>query len=145
MSETIAKAWRMRGAEAEVVDMNKDCHIRLREAKDESCADISCTWFDRAVEVLTLNNHDIAQYSQDIYNCLDKGRSKDRNVMLIGPQPLQLILGKNFSKTWRVLSLAGWAFKMPKSFSFTDDCKFIHSFVLYIFLFFIVHITVRVV
>ena len=32
VSETIAKAWRMKGAEAEVVEMNKDHHTRLREA-----------------------------------------------------------------------------------------------------------------
>ena len=108
--------------------MNKDHHVRLREAKDRSCNDISCTWFDRAVEVITLNKHNVAQYSQDMYNCWDKGRYKDRIAMLIGPantaktsmlKHLQLIFGKNFSKTRRVQSLAGWAFKMLKSFSWT--------------------------
>ena len=106
---TVKLSLKLGGWEAEVVEMNKNRQVRLRE-KSGSCADISCAWYDCTVEVLTLNNHNVAQFSQDMYDCLDKGRSKDRNIMLIGPantgkifmlKPLQFIFGK--------LSLAGWA------------------------------------
>ena len=100
IEETIAKAWKMQRAEESVADMRKDRLQRLREAQEGRCTSDTCTWYDRAVEVLRLNNIDIGVYAKALFDCLVEGRRKERNVMLIGSantgktfmlKPLQVI------------------------------------------------------
>jgi hypothetical protein len=100
VAETISKAWKVQNAVASVNDMKKDRLERLRDAKGESCPSSTCSWFDRAVEVLTLNHIDVSTYAKAVYKCLVEGRRKETNVMLVGSantgktfmlKPLQLI------------------------------------------------------
>ena len=44
-----------------------------------------CMWFEllvRAVEVLSLNNIELATFAKAIYDCLNEGRRQHRNIML---------------------------------------------------------------
>ena len=101
LSELIAKTWLLKTASKE---MQKSTVTRI--AMIEKCAQENCVdgckgnWFESALQVLQYNNISSANFAKSLYDLLEKGRGKHRNMMLIGPsncaktfmfKPLKLI------------------------------------------------------
>lgn len=101
----ISTAWRMVNAEEELARDNKSRMELLAEAKENQDNCCGGKWLELAREVLSLNNIDEREFCNSIYNNLEKGRGKERNVMLVGRS--------NCAKTFLLLPLT----KIFKCFS----------------------------
>ena len=81
IAETIAKAWELTNAQMEVEESAKTRIPRLADAMNGTCVEPVCMWFERAAEVLSLNNFELATFAKAMYNRLNEGRRKHRNIM----------------------------------------------------------------
>ena len=81
----------------------------LQEACVEGC---NGKWLDYAKAILTKNNVEVADFLQAVYNLLDNGRGKYRNVLIVGPE--------NCGKTFMLkpLNLVFDCFNIPASSTF---------------------------
>ena len=115
----------MFNAQAKLDRSRKTCLELLTEAAEGECVD-GCegNWLRLAEEVLTTNIIELTEFATAVYNLLDKGRGKYRNVMLTGPANC----GKTFYwnplttyitplKTQHLVLLHGLEFRMQSAYS----------------------------
>ena len=101
ISEIIGKTWLLKTASKQLQQSSV-----IRIAQIEKCAQENCfnrcngNWFESALQVLKYNNINLIDFAASVYQLLEKGRGKHRNMMLIGPsnsgktfmfKPLKLI------------------------------------------------------
>lgn len=83
----ISSVWRLEESEARLARAGKSRLELLIEVAEGSCVP-DCgenqAWLHRAIDSLQLNNIDMVEFSTDIYNLLDLGRGKGRNILIVG-------------------------------------------------------------
>ena len=92
-NSTIQTAWKMKNATATLEHQNKNRMTILEEVRNGSCTD-DCAerWLLHAKNTLQLNGLDPNEFAAAIRNLIEKGRSKHRNIILVG--------NSNYGKTF---------------------------------------------
>ena len=66
------------------IDILKEALVSDHRADPDTCITCNGEWLTAALEVLRLNHLCIRTFCSDILECLEKGRGKGRNLMIIG-------------------------------------------------------------
>ena len=82
--ELVQDAWRFENAKQIIVDENINRIEKLQEHAEKPCL-CGGRWLDCAKDLLVKNNIGYDDFSQALYNSLEKGRGKHLNVLLYGP------------------------------------------------------------
>ena len=107
LSDTIELAWRMERAAQKITNLKTPRMTALQAALDSPCVeDCNGQWFEAALDLLRLNDINRYVFADALRNLLSKGRHKDRNIFLIGPEntgktfllrPLRLVYPETFA------------------------------------------------
>ena len=129
IAQLLKTTWDMFNAQAKLDRSRKTRLELLTEAAEGECVD-GCegNWLRLAEEVLTTNGIELTEFATAVYNLLDKGRGKYRNVMLTGPA--------NCGKTFllKPLNSIYHTFKNPATGTFAwvgvenAECIFLNDF-----------------
>ena len=129
IAQLLKTTWDMFNAQAKLDRSRKTRLELLTEAAEGECVD-GCegNWLRLAEKVLTTNGIELTEFATAVYNLLDKGRGKYRNVMLTGPA--------NCGKTFllKPLNSIYHTFKNPATCTFAwvgvenAECIFLNDF-----------------
>lgn len=125
----IATSWKMRTATA---TLQREAKSRLELLSD--CKTLDCVagclgqWLHQAEHTLALNNIDKLEFSNKIYEAIEKGRGKNRNILLVG--------NSNCGKTFllKPLTKIFQTFQAPATSTFNwvgaekAECVFLNDF-----------------
>ena len=79
-------AWKMRNAKSDLTKSNRNRLDVIRQFADKECAP-SCAgkWLEMAFEILQKNDIHPIVFAHALRQSVNKGRGKERNIMLVGP------------------------------------------------------------
>ena len=84
VDELIGKTWLLKTAGGKLARENTSRIDLIKEAAQKDCAVPDCLWLASAMEVLQFSNINAIDFANHLYDSLDKGRGKFRNIILVG-------------------------------------------------------------
>ena len=84
ISELIASTWDIEHAPARF-DRSNQTRLQLLQSSSEGICNCAGQWQYLALQTLQRNNIDLHEYTNAVYNLLDMGRGKHRNIIHVGP------------------------------------------------------------